>query len=102
MLGRSSTAACRAARACPHEKVATQGHVLRPADFAATLVVEAAVHYLDLTVALPAAPGPDPAALSLVRRVLTGLLGAPLPAAWDDVTAALKGTGRQPLTGQDR
>ena len=72
------------------------------ADFVATLVVEAAVHYLDLTVALPTAPGPDPASLALVRRVLAGLLGAPIPTAWDDVTAALKGTGREPLAEQDR
>jgi hypothetical protein len=76
--------------------------VLSLADFIATLVVEAAVHYLDLTLALPAAPAPDPASLALARRVLTGLLGAPLPAAWDDVTAALKGTGREALTEQDR
>jgi hypothetical protein len=34
--------------------------------------------------------------------VLAGLLGAPLPDSWDDVTAALKGTGREPLTGEDR
>src|ERR1700751_1372110 len=40
-------AARRAARACPAAGVATQGHVLRPADFTATLVVEASVHYLD-------------------------------------------------------
>jgi hypothetical protein len=53
-------------------------------------------------VALPTAPGPDPASLALVRRVLAGLLGAPIPAAWDDVTAALKGTGREPLGEQDR
>jgi hypothetical protein len=32
----------------------------------------------------------------------TGLLGAPLPASWDDATAALKGTGREPLTDADR
>jgi hypothetical protein len=76
--------------------------VLTVAGFAATLAVEAAVHYLDLTVALPGAPAPAPAALALVRRVLDGLLGAPVPAAWDDVTAALKGTGREPLTGADR
>ena len=95
-------AACRAGRACGHRAVTTQGHVLSVTSFAATLAVEAAVHYLDLTVALPAAPVPDPASLALVRRVLTGLLGAPLPASWDDVTAALKGTGREPLTGQDR
>ena len=76
--------------------------MLPVAGFAATLAVEAAVHYLDLTVALPSAPEPDPASLALVRRVLTGLLGASLPASWDDVTAALKGTGRDPLTEADR
>jgi hypothetical protein len=82
--------------------VTTQGHVLTVTSFAATLAVEAAVHYLDLTVALPGAPAPDPASLALVRRALGGLLGAPLPASWDDVTAALKGTGREPLTEADR
>ena len=98
----TAAAACRAGRACAHPAVTTQGHVLTVTDFAATLAVEAAVHYLDLTVALPGAPAPEPASLALVRRVLAGLLGAPLPAAWDDVTAALKGTGREPLTEADR
>ena len=45
-----AAAARRAARACQAAAVATQGHVLTPADFTAMLVVEAAVHYLDLTV----------------------------------------------------
>jgi mycothiol maleylpyruvate isomerase-like protein len=98
----TAAAACRAARACGHRAVATQGHVLTVASFAATLSVEAAVHYQDLTLDLPRAPVPDPASLALVRRVLTGLLGAPLPGFWDDVTAALKGTGREPLTEADR
>jgi len=98
----TAAAAVRAGRACRHQAVTTQGHVLTVADFAATLAVEAAVHYLDLTVALPGTPAPEPASLALVRRVLDGLLGAPLPASWDDVTAALKGTGREPLTEADR
>jgi uncharacterized protein (TIGR03083 family) len=98
----TAAAAVRAGRACGHKAVTTQGHVLTVADFAATLAVEAAVHYLDLTVALPGAPAPEPASLALVRRVLAGLLGAPLPASWDDVTAALKGTGRDPLSAADR
>ena len=98
----TAPAAVRAGRACGHKAVTTQGHVLTVADFAATLAVEAAVHYLDLTVALPGAPAPERASLALVRRVLAGLLGAPLPAFWDDVTAALKGTGREPLTEADR
>jgi len=98
----TAAAAVRAGRACGYPAVTTQGHVLTVTDFAATLAVEAAVHYLDLTVALPGAPAPEPASLALVRRVLAGLLGAPLPAAWDDVTAALRGTGRDPLTEADR
>ena len=98
----TAAAACRAGRACSHPAVTTQGHVLTVTDFAATLAVEAAVHYMDLTVALPDAPAPEPASLALVRRVLAGLLGAPLPASWDDVTAALKGTGRDPLAEADR
>ena len=98
----TAAAACRAGRACGHRAVTTQGHVLTVTSFTATLAVEAAVHYLDLTVALPGAPAPEPASLALVRRVLAGLLGAPLPASWDDVAAALKGTGRDPLTEADR
>jgi uncharacterized protein (TIGR03083 family) len=98
----TAAAAVRAGRACGHRAVTTQGHALTVADFAATLAVEAAVHYLDLTVALPGTPAPEPASLALVRRVLGGLLGAPVPALWDDVTAALKGTGREPLTEADR
>ena len=98
----TAAAACRAARACQAAGVATQGHVLRPADFTATLAVETAVHYLDLTVDLPSVPPPDPVSLTLVRRVLEGLLGSPLPASWGDASAAVKGTGRVPLTDEDR
>jgi Mycothiol maleylpyruvate isomerase N-terminal domain len=98
----TSAAACRAARACPHQAVTTQGLVLATADFIATLAVESAVHYLDMTVALPAAPDPDPASLALVRRTLDGLLGAAMPADWDDINYALKGTGRTALSESDR
>jgi hypothetical protein len=98
----TAAAACRAARACQAAGVATQGHVLRPADFTATLAVETAVHYLDLTVDLPSAPPPDPVSLTLVRQVLEGLLGSPLPASWGDASAAVKGTGRVLLTDEDR
>lgn len=98
----TAAAACRAARACPHPAVTTQGHALRTADFIATLVVEAAVHYLDLTVGLPSAPPADARSLALVRRVLDGLLGTEMPGGWDDRTYALKGTGRLPVTAAER
>jgi hypothetical protein len=98
----TAAAAGRAAAACPYPALSTQGHVLATGDFMATLAVEAAVHYLDLTVELPSAPPPDPGPLALVRRVLDGLLGAPMTGPWDDVTYALKGTGRLPVTPADR
>ncbi len=94
--------ACRAARACLHEAVATRGHVLRTADFIATLAVEAAVHYLDLTAGLPAAPAPEAAALGLVRRASDGLLGVPLRAGWGRPHVRAQGTGRVPVTEEER
>lgn len=98
----TSAAAIRAARACPHQALATQGRTLPTADFIATLAVEAAIHYLDMSVALAAAPEPDPASLALVRQVLDQLAGSPLPATWDDATCALKGTGRLPISQADQ
>jgi hypothetical protein len=49
----TSAAAVRAALAHPPPAVATQGHTLATGDFIDTLVVEAAVHYLDLTLSMP-------------------------------------------------
>jgi hypothetical protein len=114
-------AAVRAAAvADPAARLATQGKVLRTADFLDTLTVEAAVHHLDLVLDLredrseslhgvgPAdaerstAPPPTPGPLRLVRRTLDGLLGGPVPVDWDDASYALKGTGRLPLTAAER
>ena len=81
--------------------VRTQGRTLPVADLLSTLSVEAAVHHLDLVLRLDR-PGPSPAPLAEVRRILEGLLGGPLPDRWDDVTAARRGTGRERLTAQDR
>jgi len=96
----SAAAVVAAGRSDPAAFVRTQGRVLTVADFLSTLIVEAAVHHLDLVVRLDR-PGPAAEPLAEVRRVLEGLLGAPLPTAWDDVTAARRGTGREPLTEDD-
>lgn len=98
----TAEAARRAANACPFQMVATQGHVLRAADFMATLAVEAAVHYLDMTVGMPGASPSDPVSLGLVTRVLDGLLGQQSTLGWDDETYVLKGTGRIALTEAER
>jgi hypothetical protein len=90
-----------AGRVDPDELVGTQGHVLTVADLLSTLAVEAAVHHLDLVAHLDR-PGPAAEPLAEVRRVLEALLGRPLPADWDDATAARRGTGREPLDAGDR
>src|SRR5688572_10154346 len=97
----STAAVVAAGRVDLDDRVGTQGRVLTVADFLSTLVVEAAVHHLDLVVRLDR-PGPAAAPLAEVRRILEGLLGAPLPDGWDDVTAARRGAGREPLTAEDR
>jgi hypothetical protein len=101
-----SEAAVRAGAVALAEKgrrIETQGHVLRATDFAATLVVEATVHHLDLIVELPDAPEPDPEGLQVTARTLDGLFG---PEAWDVIgwdttTYVLKATGRVPLDEDD-
>jgi hypothetical protein len=85
----------------PELAVRTQGHVLRAGDLIRTLVVEAAVHHLDLVVALDR-PLPSAGALGMVSETLDGLLGEPLPLAWDDVTYARIGTGRAAIPEDDR
>jgi Mycothiol maleylpyruvate isomerase N-terminal domain len=97
----TSSAAAGAGRRELVETVSTQGHHLRSADFIDTLIVEATIHYLDLTLNLvtPLVPAE---ALERVRNVLDGLLGTALPMEWDDVEYVLKGTGRVALTPADR
>jgi hypothetical protein len=100
----TTTEASARAVAAPDQasRVRTQGHVITVADLASTLVVEATTHLLDLTVDLAGAPSPPSAALAEARRVLEALHGRPLPAAWDDTEAVLKGTGRVALTRSDQ
>jgi len=97
----SAAALVSAARLGPGDLVRTQGRVLARDDLLSTLVVEAAVHSLDLVRCLKRT-GPSAGPLAEVRRVLQAVLGSDLPAGWDDTTAARRGTGREPLTAADR
>jgi hypothetical protein len=91
----TAAAAARAAAAAPPDRrVTTQRHVLTVADLVSTLVVEAAVHHLDLTVDLPAAPPPDGRVLAHVRDTFDAMLGVPAPAEWATADYVLAATGR--------
>ncbi|MBA2559613.1 MAG: maleylpyruvate isomerase N-terminal domain-containing protein [Propionibacteriales bacterium] len=98
----TSTAPVRAAAATDAGgRFETPGHVLELAYLLSTLVVEATIHYVDLTVNLSAVQ-PPPEALRIVREVLDGLLGQPVAVERSDPEYALKGTGRLGLTEGDK
>jgi hypothetical protein len=101
-----SAATCAAEAADPRARVRTQGLVLAVPDLVSTLVVEAAVHWLDLTVALEVPELPEPVlpqpALRETVEVTTALLGRPFPTGWGEVGGVLRATGRVPLTEEDR
>jgi hypothetical protein len=90
-----------AARSAPDDLVATQGHVLTVDDLVATLVVEAAIHHLDMTVELDR-PGPRPEPLAITRSVLDRLLGRTTPDTWDSEQWVRATTGRGHLTEEQR
>jgi len=91
-----------AGRADPPGYLGTQGHVLPVPDLLVTLVTEAVIHHLDMTVDLPSAAGPDAASMTLAASTLDGLLaGGPSP-HWSSEEYLLKGSGRVPLTDADR
>lgn len=98
----TSSAACRAAATVDALFVTTQGHVLETPDFVATLVVEATIHHLDLVTNLEIEAEPAAAAVALTTKTLDGLLDAPRPPRWDDLTYLRKATGRERLTDDDR
>lgn len=104
-----SAAAARALRASSVRAVRTQDRTLALDDFAATLVVEACVHHLDLVVDLPDAAPPGADALAATVATLDGLARAhgsdvdrPALPEWDTATYVLKGAGRVPLTDEER
>ncbi|MET8338660.1 maleylpyruvate isomerase N-terminal domain-containing protein [Streptosporangium canum] len=78
------------------------GQVLSVGDFLAQWAVEAAIHHLDITVDLGDVVAPAASALAVVQRTFDGLAGSAVDLGWDDVTYALKGSGRLPLAESER
>ena len=79
----------------PGRLVRTRVADLRLDEFAATRVLEAAVHGLDLAEALGCDPWITPAAAEVTTVILCSLLGADRPSGWDDVAFIEIGTGRR-------
>jgi uncharacterized protein (TIGR03083 family) len=105
MWNETAPAAVRAASLADLDSfVTTQGHVLSVGDFMATLVTEAVIHHLDLTLDLPAAPAPDPAAVTVAVSTMDGLMTDDVvrPTAWSDADYLLKASGRLTLEPRDR
>jgi uncharacterized protein (TIGR03083 family) len=97
-------AAVEAARAAgPDRVIVTRwGAALRMDDYIPTRVLEMTVHGLDLADALGRAAWTTAHAASITRGILRALLGTEPPLDWDDRTFFDKGTGRTPLSGEDR
>ena len=94
----------RAADTDPERIVSTWGPTLTLEELVRTRVLEMTVHRADLMDALGLPPDPSEGGLEITQEILLGLLEAAptdLP-DWDDVELAMKGTGRRPLTEEDR
>jgi hypothetical protein len=90
-----------AGRAAPDDLIATQGHVLSVDDLLATLVVEATIHHLDMTVCLDRA-GPRAEPVDVTRATLDALLGRPTPETWNSEQWVRVATGRAELAEEHR
>jgi uncharacterized protein (TIGR03083 family) len=73
-------------------------------DFLRTRVLELTVHRADLMDGLDIPPDPTEGGLDVTQEILLGLLNAEVTALpnWDGLEFIEKGTGRRPLTEEDR
>lgn len=78
------------------------GPRLRLDEFLKTRVLEMVVHGLDLTDALNRDPVSTTEGLAVTTGILDGLLDDPRPPHWTPHEYIRKGTGRQPLSSDDR
>jgi uncharacterized protein (TIGR03083 family) len=74
------------------------------ADWVTTRVMSLAAHGLDVAITLDEAPWTTRSALMETTPVLTSLLGMPPPAelGWDDLALLAVGSGRRPLSEDER
>lgn len=98
--------AVRGVRGIPADRVIKRsGHPpMTFGEFVATRVLEFGVHTMDIGHATLRGERLHPDATPIVKGILQGLLGAPLPIGmgWDDRTFILSGTGRRELEPNER
>jgi uncharacterized protein (TIGR03083 family) len=77
---------------------------MRLTDWVATRVMSLAAHGVDVAITLGRTSWTTPPALHVSCRVLVDLLGGPPPERlrWDEQSMLIVGTGRRPLTAQER
>ena len=73
-------------------------------EFVASRNLEFGVHTMDIADAVGRPQHAHPDAAPIITGMLDGLLGEPVPDAlhWDATTYILTGTGRRPLTPEER
>jgi uncharacterized protein (TIGR03083 family) len=90
------------ARRDPGQRTQVAGLALTLDAYLLTRVMSVAAHGLDVAITLGRSPFTTPAALRSLRPLLVDLLGADPPAHWTDLDLLSFGTGRCPLTADDR
>ncbi len=98
--------ACADLRDIPGERVVRRsGHPpMTFGEFVASRNLEFAVHTMDIANAVGQQETVPPAAADVITGILDALLGEPPPSAlgWDETTYILSGTGRRPLSAEER
>jgi uncharacterized protein (TIGR03083 family) len=105
-LSRSVDNALEGIREIPAERVIERsGHPrITYGEFVASRNLEFGVHTMDIAHAVGRPQRPHPDAAPIITGILDGLLGERVPDAlgWDATTYILTGTGRRPLTADER
>ena len=88
----------------PIRVIRTWAPALTLDEFLKTRALEITVHGMDMALALGREPWATSEGVDVTVKILQGLLGPELPEAleWDELTFIDKGTGRSPLTDDER
>jgi uncharacterized protein (TIGR03083 family) len=84
------------------QRIEAAGRSLTIGDYLLTRLMSVAAHGLDVAITIERAPWTTRTALQALRPVLVDLLGEDPPITWTDQDLLQLGTGRRPLTEDER